>query len=40
MFATNALLGVAHQWIRSTSRVFVADKGASKGATVLVNNSG
>ncbi|MDQ6978784.1 MAG: hypothetical protein Q9M09_01255 [Mariprofundaceae bacterium] len=40
LFATDALLGVAYPWIRSTSKVFVADKGASKGATVLVNNSG
>ncbi|MDQ6979785.1 MAG: hypothetical protein Q9M09_06340 [Mariprofundaceae bacterium] len=40
MFVTDPLLGVAYQWIRSTSRVFVADKGASKGTTVFVNNSG
>ncbi|MDQ6979335.1 MAG: hypothetical protein Q9M09_04050 [Mariprofundaceae bacterium] len=40
LFATDTLSGVAYQWIRSTDKVFVANKGASKGATVLVNNSG
>jgi hypothetical protein len=33
----DALSGAAYQWIRSTDKVFVADKGASKGATVFVN---
>ncbi|MDQ6979165.1 MAG: hypothetical protein Q9M09_03175 [Mariprofundaceae bacterium] len=40
LFATDALSGVACPWIRSTDKVFVADKGASKGATVWVYNSG
>jgi hypothetical protein len=40
LFATDALSGAAYQWIRSTDKVFVAGKGASKGATVFVNNSG
>ncbi|MDQ6979581.1 MAG: hypothetical protein Q9M09_05290 [Mariprofundaceae bacterium] len=40
MFAMDDLSGVAYQWIRSTDKVFVADKGASKSATVFVNNSG
>ncbi|MDQ6979500.1 MAG: hypothetical protein Q9M09_04885 [Mariprofundaceae bacterium] len=40
LFATHALSGVAYPWISSTDKVFVADKGASKGATVLVNHSG
>jgi len=37
LFATDALSRVAYQWIRSTDKVFVADKGASKGAAVFVN---
>ncbi|MDQ6979495.1 MAG: hypothetical protein Q9M09_04860 [Mariprofundaceae bacterium] len=37
LFATDALLGVAYPWIRSTDKGFVVDKGASKGATALVN---
>ncbi|MDQ6979027.1 MAG: hypothetical protein Q9M09_02480 [Mariprofundaceae bacterium] len=40
LFATDALSEVAYPWIRSTDKASVADKGASKGATILVNNFG